>query len=155
MVGDQQDMRPVDELAAELLKRGTPLRIKARGGSMTPFVRDGDVALVAPTRGRSVCIGDVICYETTAGKLLLHRVIARDLNCLVAKGDALAAVEIVDRTRLLGTVVAVERHGTITRLDTRIARWRNHVIAFLSPLFPPLLLLALRARGVWRAALHG
>ena len=148
-------MRPVDELAADLLRRGTPLRIKARGGSMTPFVRDGDVALVAPTAGPEVGIGDVICYETPSGKLLIHRVLARDVNRLAAKGDALAFIEIVDRTRLLGRVVAVERHGTIKRFDTRVARWRNRVIAVLSPFFPPLLPLALRVRRVWRAGFHG
>ena len=148
-------MRPVDELAADLLRRGTPLRIKARGGSMTPFVRDGDVALVAPTAGRGVGIGDVICYETPSGTLLLHRVIARDPDRFVAKGDALTLIEVVDRTRLLGKVVAIERHGTIKRFDTRVARWRNHVIALLSPLFPPLLPLALRVRRVWHVAFHG
>jgi hypothetical protein len=148
-------MRPVDELAADLLRRGSPLRIKARGGSMTPFVRDGDVALVAPTAGREVGIGDVICYETPSGKLFLHRVIARDRDRVVAKGDALTFVEAVDRTRLLGTVVAVERAGTVKRFDTRIARWRNRVIAALSPLFPPLLSLALGVRRLWRAASDG
>ena len=155
MVGDQQDMRPVDELAAELLKRGSPLRIKARGGSMTPFVRDGDVAFVTPTAGMGVGIGDVVCYETPSGKLLLHRVIARDRDRLVAKGDALAFVETIDRTRLLGKVVAVERHGTIKRFDTQIARWRNHVIAALSPFLPSLLLLALGVRRVCRTVFHG
>jgi hypothetical protein len=147
-------VRPVDELAADLLRRGTPLRIKARGGSMTPFVRDGDVALVTPTAAGHVGIGDVICYETPAGKLLLHRLIARDGDRLVAKGDALAFAEILDRTRLLGKVVAVERHGTVKRFDTRVAQWRNRVITVLSPCFPPLLLLALSVRRVWRTALH-
>lgn len=148
-------MRPVDELAADLLRRGGPLRIKARGGSMTPFVRDGDVVLVTPTAGMEVGIGDVICYETPSGKLLLHRVIARDADGFMAKGDALACVEAIDRTRLLGKVVAVERHGVVKRFDTRVGRWRNRVIAGLSPFFPPLLVLALRMRRVWRAALHG
>jgi hypothetical protein len=148
-------VRPVDELAVDLLRRGSPLRIKARGGSMTPFVRDGDVALVTPTAGRGVGIGDVICYETPPGKLVLHRVLDRDVNRFVAKGDALTVVEIVDQARLLGKVVAVERRGTITRFDTRFARWRNRVIAVLSPFFPPLLSLALRLRRVWRVALHG
>jgi hypothetical protein len=148
-------VRPFDELAADLLRRGSPLRIKARGGSMTPFVRDGDVALVAPIDGRKVGIGDVICYETPTGKLLLHRLIAGDRDRVVAKGDALTFVEVIDRTRLLGKVVAVERHGTVKRLDTRVAGWRNRVIALLSPFLPPLLLLALRVRRFWRTAFHG
>jgi hypothetical protein len=44
-------MRPVDDLAAHLLRRGGRLRMKARGGSMMPFLWDGDIVLVAPTGG--------------------------------------------------------------------------------------------------------
>jgi hypothetical protein len=148
-------MGPVDELAAHVLRRGARLRIKARGGSMTPFLWDGDVALVTPTEGKEVGVGDVICYETPPGKLFLHRVIARDRDRFVAKGDALAFTEVIDRAQLLGKVVAVERHGKVRRFDTRTGRWRNRAIASLSPFFPRLLPLALRLRRVWRAAFHG
>lgn len=148
-------MRPVNELAAHLLRRGGRLRIKARGGSMMPFLWDGDVALVTPTEGKEVGVGDVICYETPPGRLFLHRVIARDRDRFVAKGDALAFTEVIDRAQLLGKVVAVERHGKVRRLDTRAARWRNRAIASLSPFLPRLLPLALRLRRVWRAAFHG
>jgi signal peptidase I len=155
MIGDQSGRRPVDELAADLLRRGSPLRIKARGGSMTPFLRDGDVVLVAPTAGRGVGVGDVICYEMPPGKLFLHRLIARDRDRIVAKGDALPFIEVIDRTQLLGKVLAVERRGKVKRLDTRTARARNWAIASLFPLVPWVLSLALRMRRVWRAAFHG
>lgn len=148
-------MRPVDELAADVLRRGGRLRIKARGGSMTPFLWDGDVALVTPTEGEEVSVGDVICYETPPGRLFLHRVIARDQDRFVAKGDALAFTEVVDRAQLLGKVVAVERHGKVRRFDTRAARWQNRAIASLSPCLSRLLPLALRLRRVWRVAFHG
>jgi hypothetical protein len=122
---------------------------------MTPFLWDGDVALVAPVEGKEVGVGDVICYETPPGTLFLHRVIARDGDRLVAKGDALAFIEAIDRAQLLGKVVAVERRGKMKRLDTRAARWRNWAIASLSPFFPRLFSLALHLRRVWRVAFHG
>ncbi len=148
-------MRQVADLAAHLLRRGGRLRIKARGGSMTPFLWDGDVALVTPTAGREVGVGDVICYEAPSGRLFLHRVIARDRDRFVAKGDALASTDVVERAQLLGKVVAVERHGRVRRLDTRAARWRNRAIASISPLLPRLLPLAVRLRRVWRAVFRG
>jgi hypothetical protein len=148
-------MRSVEELAVDLLRRGSPLRVKARGGSMTPFVRDGDVALVEPAAPADVGIGDVICYETTSGTLRLHRLIARDPRGVVARGDALAGVEVVEGTRLLGKVVAVERHGTIRRFDTRLARWRNRAIAAFSPCWPPLLSLVHGLRCLRRVASRG
>jgi hypothetical protein len=148
-------MHLVDDLAADLLRRGERLRIKARGGSMLPFVRDGDVAHVMPSAGREIRVGDVICYETPPGGLILHRVVERDRDRFVAKGDALAFTEAIDRQHLLGRVVAVERRGRVRRLDTRTARWRNRAIASISPLLPRLLSLALRLRPVWRAAVRG
>jgi hypothetical protein len=148
-------MRSVDDLAAQLLRRGKGLRIKARGGSMVPFLRDGDVALVTPTAGSEVGVGDVVCYEMPPGRLYLHRVIARDRDRVVAKGDALPFTEVVERAQLLGTVVAIERHGRVRRLDTRTAQWRNRAIASLSPALPRALALAGRLRRLWRVACRG
>ena len=148
-------MRQVDDLAAQLLRRGDRLRIKARGGSMVPFLWDGDVALVTPTAGSEVDVGDVVCYEMPPGRLYLHRVIARDRDRVVAKGDALPFTEVVERAQLLGTVVAIERHGRVRRLDTRTAHWRSRAIASLSPALPQALALAGRLRRLWRVAFRG
>src|SRR5712664_4034589 len=100
-------MAPVDELAVELLRRGGPLRIKARGASMLPFVRDGDIVFVTPT-AKGIDIGDIVCYETAPGRLCLHRLIRRDGDRFVAKGDALSFTEVIEPTQLLGKVVAFE-----------------------------------------------
>ena len=122
---------------------------------MVPFLRDGDVALVTPTAGSEVGVGDVVCYEMPPGRLYLHRVIARDRDRVVAKGDALPFTEVVERAQLLGTVVAIERHGRVRRLDTRTAHWRNRAIASLSPALPRALALAGRLRRLWRVAFRG
>ncbi len=147
-------MAPVDELAVELLRRGGPLRIKARGASMLPFVRDGDIVFVTPT-ARGIDIGDIVCYEAPVGRLFLHRVIRRDGLRVVTKGDALSFTEVIDPRQVLGTAVALERRGRIKRLDSRVARWRNRVIASLSHLVPPLVSVALPVRRALRAARHG
>jgi signal peptidase I len=145
-------MHPTDELAAEVLRRGRPLRIKARGGSMMPFLWDGDVAFITPTADTEIGVGDVICYEAPPGRLFLHRVIERRQERFVAKGDALAFTEVIDPPQLLGKVIAIERHGRIRWLDTRAARWRNRAIVTLSPVLPRLLPLAIRMRRIWRAS---
>lgn len=148
-------MRPVEDLAAQLLRRGGPLRIKARGGSMLPFLWDGDIALVTPAGTADVAVGDVICYETPPGRLFLHRLVERTRDRFVAKGDALTFPDVIDRRQLLGKVIAIERRGRIKRLDTRAAGCRNRAIASLSPFLPPLLPLAIGLRRVWRAAFRG
>jgi signal peptidase I len=147
-------MHSAEELAAEMLRRGQDLRIKARGDSMLPFVRDGDVALVTPKTPTGVAVGDVVCYEAPRGRLFLHRIIGRDGDRFVTKGDALASSEVVEPEQLLGKVVALERRGRIGRLDTRAARWRNRAVVLVSPVVPRLLPLALRLGQALRAALH-
>jgi signal peptidase I len=144
---------PVEELASELLRRAAPLRIKARGGSMLPFILDGDVVLVAPSGKSEILVGDVICYEKSPGRLFLHRVIKRDGERFVTKGDALAFTDVVIADQVLGRVVAIERRGRVRRLDT--TRWRNRAIAFFSPLLPRLLSPAIRLRRMWKATCRG
>jgi len=145
----------VEELAGEFLKKGGRLRIKARGASMVPSLWDGDLVQVAPAGGRNILVGDVICYETSPGRLFLHRVIRRDGEGFVAKGDALAFSEVISPRQVLGKAVAVERHGRVRRLDSRPARWRNRLMVFVSPFLPGLLPLAIRVRRVWKGALCG
>lgn len=148
-------MGPVEELAGELLKKGGCLRIKARGASMVPSLWDGDLVRVAPAGGRNILVGDVICYETSPGRLFLHRVIERDGERFVAKGDALAFSEVIAPGQVLGKAVAVERYGRIRRLDSRRARWWNRLMVFVSPSLSGLLPLAIRVRRVWKGALCG
>ncbi len=120
---------------------------------MIPFILDGDVVLVGPAGNSEVLVGDVICYEISPGRLFLHRVIKRDGERFVTKGDALDFTNLISPGQVLGKVVAIERCGRVRRLDT--ARWRNRAIAFLSPLLSKLLPLAMRVRRIWKAALRG
>ena len=144
---------PVEEIASELLRRGEHLRIKARGGSMIPFILDGDVVLVTPVENSEILVGDVVCYEKSPGRLLLHRVIKRDGERFVIKGDALTFTDVVVPGQILGRVVTIERRDRVRQLDT--ARWRNRAIAFFSPLLPRVLSPAIRLRRMWKAALRG
>jgi hypothetical protein len=151
----ETDGRPGDELAAEVLRRGGSLRIKARGGSMLPFLRGGDVVTVAPTPSSAVTIGDVICYESPPGRLLLHRVIRRHDAGFVTKGDALSWTESIDAAAVLGTVVAIEREGRAVRWNSDAARRWNRVIASVSCLIPPLLAVVLPLRRLVRTVARG
>lgn len=120
---------------------------------MIPFLLDGDLVQVVPTEGRDIRVGDVICYETSPERLFLHRVIGRDGERFVAKGDALAFSEIVAPRQVLGKAVVIERHGRTRRLDSKPAQWANRTMVFASPFIPGLLPLALSVRRTWKAAL--
>ena len=117
-----------DDLAIQSLRAGNPLRVRARGGSMLPFLRDGDVLLVRPVGGIGVRIGDVLCYEPPSGGLCLHRVVARGERGFVTRGDALPYLEDVPEATVLGVVTARERRGRTVALDTPAARCRARLI---------------------------
>jgi hypothetical protein len=133
------------------LRRGNALRLRARGGSMLPFLRDGDLLRVEPAAVAGLGIGDVICYEPPAGGLCLHRVVAREKRGFVTRGDALAYVETVPDAAVLGVVTAVERRGRVRRLRTPAARWRGRLIARTAPAVARLLPLARSLRRALRA----
>jgi hypothetical protein len=83
---------PCDEIAAltaALLAAGTPVRFIARGGSMAPFIRDGEPVLLEPLRG-SPCPGEVVLRRGPDGDLMLHRVARVSADGLVTRGDATA-----------------------------------------------------------------
>ncbi|HEY7647758.1 MAG TPA: S24/S26 family peptidase [Methylomirabilota bacterium] len=147
--------RPVEELASQILRRGRGLWIKARGGSMMPFLRDGDVAFVTPAGDGEIRVGDVICYESTGGRLFLHRVVACQAGRVVTRGDALTSAAVISPRQILGTVSAIARRGRLRRLDTPAARWGSRLVAFLSPALSRLLHLAVEGRDLARAMIGG
>ena len=117
---------------------------------MLPLLRNGDVVTVIPAAPIEIRVGDVICYESLPGRLMVHRVVARAGEQLLAKGDAVGTVDTVSPARLLGKITVVERSGRLRRLDTVAARVRNRVMAALSrrtPLFPLAVHVARRLRA--------
>ena len=70
-----RDISDFLELSKEILKRGSFLRFRARGGSMYPFIRDGEVIIVKPAKVCEVKIGDIIFYCTSQARMVAHRVI--------------------------------------------------------------------------------
>jgi hypothetical protein len=150
-VGPSPGHPSVEELASQILRKGRSVRIKARGSSMTPFLRDGDIAFITPADGQGVRVGDVVCYEAAPARLVLHRVVGRHGASIVAKGDALSSAELIVLSQILGVVRAIERRGRVRWLDTAGARGWNRLLAFLSPAISRLVPLAVGVRRLARA----
>ena len=101
------------ELVAQLLDEGHPVRFTARGGSMRPFIRDGDVVTVRCYDGKSPRRGDVAAYLTEQKQVRLHRVVGGGARCgWLVRGDAhWCAAERVRSGEVLGRVHTVVRDG--------------------------------------------
>jgi hypothetical protein len=99
------------EFLRAVLDRGVPFRFSARGMSMDPFIRDGDVITIVPLGARALKTGEVIaCCHPGDGHLVVHRAVASEQVGVVLKGDANDAVDgVVARDDVLGVVSAVRR----------------------------------------------
>ena len=120
------------ELMHAVLARGVPFRFCARGWSMAPFIRDGDVITVSPLLQALPEVGEVVAFvRPGVGNLIVHRVIARRDGGLFIQGDSLTdhSDGMVPQENLLGRVTLIERDGHNVWLGLGPERF---VIAWLS-----------------------
>ncbi|MCB9547508.1 MAG: S24/S26 family peptidase [Myxococcales bacterium] len=102
-------------LALEALAAGLPVRLRARGASMRPAVRDGDVLLLAPDAAHAG-VGDLVLVPREDFGVV-HRVIARVGERVWVKGDALPRPDgWFDRRALPARVVGIERGDRLVAL---------------------------------------
>jgi signal peptidase I len=109
------------ELSTVILRAGKGLRFQARGASMSPLVRDGDVLLVQPADRREVRVGDVVLCSHEVGHVVVHRVVRRVTGptgrCFVVQGDQVARPDgVIPGSQVYGRVVGIERAGV--HIDT-------------------------------------
>lgn len=116
-----------ESVIRSLLESGQAIRFQARGRSMAPFIRDGDTLTVEPVKPAALRLGAILFCVAPDGRFLCHRVL--DLKkhgatlTALTRGDALTGPrEVIPETAILGLVVARERNGKSTPLDTPSAR---------------------------------
>ncbi len=132
------------ELMQPVLARGLPFRFRARGGSMAPFICDGDIIDIAPLGGRAPSLGEVVAFiQPETGRLILHRLIAKKADAYLLQGDNLPRHPdgLIPASALLGRVTQVEHAGR--RLYLGLGPERT-LIAFFSrrALLRPILRLS-------------
>jgi hypothetical protein len=121
---DVRDLRV--PLVRDWLRSGESVWLHLRGDCMHPTLPAGCRILVAGAVPDGMRSGDVIVY-LSGGSVACHRVIwrrGRGAHArFLARADARKARdEWVAGARVLGRVVGLDRHGRISRLDTRRAR---------------------------------
>ena len=106
------------ELVRGVGERGAPVRFRARGLSMSPFIKDGDVVTVSPLPQATPGLGRVIAFaHPVTGELVVHRAIGRRGDDCLTRGDRAARPDaLVPRANILGHVTRVERDGRSLRL---------------------------------------
>lgn len=102
------------DLLQAVLARGVPFRFCARGWSMVPFIRDGDVITITPLNGMLPGNGKIVAFiRPETGNLVVHRVVGRRGDDFLIQGDS--GSDCVDGLipweNLLGAVKTISRNG--------------------------------------------
>lgn len=99
------------ELSEAILDRRAALRFKARGFSMSPFIRDGDVLTVSSPEKSAIRYGDVVFFiHPENRKAAAHRIVGVKKGLYLAKGDNTWSIDgFVSQTDILGRITGIER----------------------------------------------
>ncbi len=127
-------------LVKDILSRGAECRFQAKGHSMSPFIKDGDIVTISPLTHSSPGLGDVVAFNPPGNEMLMiHRVVEKRNNDYYVRGDNLLEMDgLVQAKDILGYVNKVERDGKNVRVGLGPERF---LIAFLNRrglLFPLL-----------------
>jgi signal peptidase I len=103
----------VMELIEAVHEKGASFRFQAKGFSMTPTIRDGDVITVAPLKDIMPRRGDVVAFRhPERPQLLVHRVLHAKEKKYYIKGDNSPEGDgWVPAESILGLITNVERRG--------------------------------------------
>jgi signal peptidase I len=126
-------------LATEILSQGHSLRFRARGISMRPLIRDGDLLEIRAIRPEQVRLGDVLLYQN-GRQSLVHRVVRlQDRGAeklLLIWGDACLQPDgWVGAKQVLGRVARVERMGRSSSQDLAGQRLLALVLVGILPVY--------------------
>jgi len=140
------------DLSDEFLGRGESFRFRAKGFSMFPFLRDGDVITVKRVNPETIGVGDICMFLRGESQPVVHRITGRDTGShgltFRAQGDMLFGQdEIVCSDRILGKAVVLIRNGQTVQLDT----WSRRVAVYLWYEIRVLVWLALALKRVLRS----
>jgi signal peptidase I len=144
------------QLLRSVLGKGAPVRFRAKGFSMSPFIKNDDVVTLSPLQNSFPGVGDVIAFVLHGtDKLCVHRVVGKEGNLYVTKGDSSSeADESVPIENILGFVRRVERNGKEVFLGLGPERY---LIAFLGGrglLLPLILPVSKVVRAMIKRSAH-
>ena len=88
MIDSGADSKLFEEVIRELLGQGLSVRFQARGASMSPAIRDGDIVVVTPVIVSKLRKDDIVLAKINEG-FRLHRIVLADheRDVFITRGD--------------------------------------------------------------------
>lgn len=117
--GDYPQSKLFESLCRELLREGMQIRFQARGASMSPAIRDGEIVHVKHAAAASLRKGEIVLVKSVSG-FRLHRLVAAHVERdeFITRGDCGTQDDCPVRGKeILGLAVSKE-----VRIGKRIVR---------------------------------
>jgi hypothetical protein len=88
MINSGADSRLFEDVVRPLLAQSVSLRFQARGASMSPAIRDGEIVEISPVAVRELRKGDIVLAKAEHG-FRLHRIVIADpaKDRFITRGD--------------------------------------------------------------------
>ena len=110
-----------------MLDEGKEVRIRIKGGSMRPFIEDGDSVLLQAYRGEPLQLGSNILARHE-GKYVFHRYVGKKNDQIILAGDGnLVLCEYIDRSDIvaIASTLFLQRSSEEINLNHSWARFRG------------------------------
>jgi hypothetical protein len=153
MILTAQQVMPI---ICSALRRGQHVRLVATGGSMRPFLHNGDVVELEPLSSLPAN-GDVVLVRCgpTGNRFVLHRVVRTKEGRLYIRGDAQHCCEgPFSAGDVFGRVTKSYVNGRVRRFDSGLWRFAGLAWRLCFPLSVWSLGLAVRLRGEVQTGVH-
>lgn len=144
MIVSCRELMPVVRAA---LDSGSRVRLTATGGSMFPFVRNGEVVELEAVEHHDLQPGDVVLAARPDDSYILHRIAAMAPHRVFIVSDAGQQDGWFAVDRVFARARAVERKGRWLRLDTARARRAGLLWVKCRIIGPPLLAFGVKLKG--------
>lgn len=103
------------EVLQELMRKGARCRFRAKGWSMSPLIKDGDIVTITPTKDCRIRVGQIVAViEPETRRLFIHRVVRKKGMKYEIKGDNLLTSDgLFDQSEIIGLVEKIERGSRV------------------------------------------
>ncbi len=137
----------IHQLSDIFLKEEQLVKIRLKGYSMFPCIKNGDIGTIQKCNFKELEIGDIVVFSR--GKdWIAHRIIKfiekNSINYIATKGDSEKSFDkLIDEKNFVGKIVLIERDSKIIFRDSIKQRQKNKKIAKNRKLKTPLIRLIL------------
>jgi Peptidase S24-like len=134
LTNDHPQSQQFESFSLQCLQAGIRIRFQARGASMSPAIRDGEMVYVRPASDSLLREGDIVLVKSDSG-FRMHRLVRMDprRDMFITRGDCgLQDDPPVRRGQILGVAVAKDVQIGTGRVTARFNGPRGKVLRALA-----------------------